>query len=70
MQIFFFLSVQISREVLTNCGIKFLSKLLQQVYQFLGIKGIKTTLYHTQLYELVEGFNWTLKNIMGTLGSD
>lgn len=56
--------VGISREVLTDCGRNVLSKLLQQVYQLLGVKGIKTTPYHPQSDRLVEQFNQTLKNML------
>lgn len=38
--------VGIPQEVLTDQGTNFTSKLLSQVYQYLGIKGIKTTLYY------------------------
>lgn len=41
-----FSRVGIPREVLTDCGTNFLSNLLGQVYQLLGVKGIKTTPYH------------------------
>lgn len=59
-----FSRVGIPREVLTDCGTNFLSKLLQQVYQLLGVKGIKTTPYHPQTDGLVERFNQTLKNML------
>ncbi len=59
-----FSRVGIPKEILTNCGTNFLSKLLRQVYQLLGVKGIKTTPYHPQTGGLVERFNQTLKNML------
>jgi len=59
-----FSRVGIPREVLTDCGTNFMSKLLQQVYQLLGIKKIKTTPYHPQTDGLVERYNQTLKNML------
>lgn len=56
--------VGIPREVLTDCGTNFLSKLTQQVYQLLGIRGIKTTPYHPQMDGLVERFSQTLKSML------
>ncbi|XP_030642341.1 G-protein coupled receptor family C group 6 member A-like [Chanos chanos] len=61
--------VGLPREVLTDQGINFLSKLLQQVYQLIGIKGIKTTPYHTQPNSLVETFNQTLKSMLRKFAS-
>lgn len=43
-----FSRVGIPREVLTDCGMNFLSKLLKQVYPLLGVRGIRTTPYHPQ----------------------
>ncbi|XP_028253710.1 uncharacterized protein LOC114429061 [Parambassis ranga] len=59
-----FSRVGIPKEVLTDCGTNFTSKLLQQVYQLLGVKGIKTTPYHPQTDGLVERYNQTLKNML------
>lgn len=59
-----FSRVGIPKEILTDCGTNFLSKLLQQVYQLLGVKGIKTTPYHPQTDGLVERYNQTLKNML------
>uniref|UniRef100_A0A3B5R704 Integrase catalytic domain-containing protein n=1 Tax=Xiphophorus maculatus TaxID=8083 RepID=A0A3B5R704_XIPMA len=59
-----FSRVGIPREILTDCGTNFLSNLLKQVYQLLGIKGINTTPYHPQSDGLVERFNQTLKNML------
>ena len=59
-----FSRVGIPKEVLTDCGTNFLSKLLRQVYQVLGVKGIKTTPYHPQTDGLVERYNQTLKSML------
>lgn len=52
-----FSRVGIAKEVPTDCGTNFPSKLLQQVYQLLRVKGIKTTPYHPQSDGLLERFN-------------
>uniref|UniRef100_A0A8C6VTB1 Gypsy retrotransposon integrase-like protein 1 n=1 Tax=Nothobranchius furzeri TaxID=105023 RepID=A0A8C6VTB1_NOTFU len=54
----------IPREILTDCGTNFMSKLLQQVYKLLGVKGIRTTPYHPQTDGLVERYNQTLKSML------
>ncbi|KAG5276770.1 hypothetical protein AALO_G00109540 [Alosa alosa] len=59
-----FSRVGIPREIITDQGTAFLSKSLKQVYDVLGIKGIKTTLYHPQTDGLVERFNQTLKSML------
>ncbi|XP_078793179.1 uncharacterized protein LOC144987743 [Oryzias latipes] len=59
-----FSRVGIPKEILTDCGTNFLSKLLKQVYSLLGVKGIKTTPYHPQTDGLVERFNQTLKTML------
>ncbi|KAL4008578.1 hypothetical protein ACER0C_002430 [Sarotherodon galilaeus] len=65
-----FSRVGIPREILTDCGTNFLSKLLQQVYKLLGIKGLKTTLYHPQTDGLVERYKQTLKSMLRKFVSD
>ncbi|KAL3999724.1 growth arrest and DNA-damage-inducible protein [Sarotherodon galilaeus] len=65
-----FSRVGIPREILTDCGTNFLSKLLQQVYKLLGIKGLKTTPYHPQTDGLVERYNQTLKSMLRKFVSD
>ncbi|XP_038147858.1 uncharacterized protein LOC119787881 [Cyprinodon tularosa] len=66
-------------EILTDCGTNFLSTLLKQVYQLLGIRSLKTTPYHPQTDGLTERFNQTLKQMLrkfvnetdaGTAGKD
>ncbi|XP_014857306.1 PREDICTED: uncharacterized protein LOC106926725 [Poecilia mexicana] len=65
-----FSRVGIPREILTDCWTNFLSKLLQQVYKLLGIKGLKTTPYHPQTHGLVKKYNQTLKNMLRKFVSD
>lgn len=69
-----FSRVGVAKEILTDCGTNFMSKLLKQVYQLLGVKGIKTTPYHPQTDGLVERYNKTLKHMLrkfvSSTGSD
>ncbi|XP_073721145.1 uncharacterized protein [Misgurnus anguillicaudatus] len=60
----FFSRVGIPKEILTDRGTNFTSLLLQQVYQLLGIKGLKTTPYHPETDGLVERFNQTLVQML------
>ena len=62
--------VGIPKEVLTDQGTNFTSKFLKQVYQYLGIKPIKTTPYHPQTDGLVERLNQTLKSMLRKFVSD
>lgn len=59
-----FSRVGVAREIVTDQGTNFVSELLKQVYQLLGIKGIRTTPYHPQTDGLVERFNQTLKKML------
>nr|XP_054591237.1 uncharacterized protein LOC129155100 isoform X2 [Nothobranchius furzeri] len=59
-----FSRVGFPREIVTDQGTNFMSTLLQQVYQLLGIKGIRTTPYHPQTDGLTERFNQTLKQML------
>lgn len=65
-----FSHVGIPKEVLTDQGTNFMSLILNQVYQLLGIKRVRTTPYHPQTDGLVERFNQTLKNILTKFVSD
>lgn len=70
----FFSRVGIPKEILTDRGTNFTSQLLQQVYQLLGIKGLKTTPYHPETDGPVERFNQTLvqmlRKFMNEVGTD
>ena len=55
------------KEILTDQGSNFTSALLQELYQMLGVKAIRTTPYHPQTDGLVERFNQTLKQMLRKL---
>lgn len=57
-------------EILTDQGSNFMSTLLKQVYQLLGIKSLRTTPYHPQTDGLVERFNATLKQMLRKFVND
>ncbi|KAF7642820.1 hypothetical protein LDENG_00250180 [Lucifuga dentata] len=59
-----FSRVGFPREILTDQGINFMSTLLKQVYQLLGIKSVRTTPYLPQTDGLMEHFNQTLKQML------
>lgn len=59
-----FSRVGFPREILTDQGTNFMSKLLKQVYQLLGIRSLRTTPYHPQTDGLTERFNQTLKQML------
>ncbi|KAJ8246605.1 hypothetical protein GJAV_G00253360, partial [Gymnothorax javanicus] len=60
----FFARVGFPREILTDQGTNFMSTLLKQVYQLLGIRSLRTTPYHPQTDGLTERFNQTLKQML------
>eukprot|EP00745_Piridium_sociabile_P039699 TRINITY_DN746_c0_g1_i1.p1 TRINITY_DN746_c0_g1~~TRINITY_DN746_c0_g1_i1.p1 ORF type:complete len:924 (-),score=128.82 TRINITY_DN746_c0_g1_i1:522-3017(-) len=57
-------------EVLTDRGTQFMSKTMEEVYDLLAIKGLRTTAYHPQCNGLVERFNGTLKAMLRRLIGD
>ena len=59
-----FSRVGIPREILTDQGSNFTSKLLKQIYLLLSVKGVTTSPYHPQTDGLVERFNGTLKSMI------
>ncbi|XP_057214591.1 uncharacterized protein LOC130569165 [Triplophysa rosa] len=56
--------VGIPKEVLTDQGTAFMSRTLRELYGLLGIKTIRTSVYHPQTDGLVERFNRTLKTMI------
>lgn len=54
----------IPKEILTDQGTNFTSKLLAELYGLLGVRALKTAPYHPQTDGLVERFNQTLKNML------
>lgn len=61
-----FSRVGIPSEILTDRGKNFMSDTLKQVYQLLGIRGIRATPYHPQTDGL-ERYNRTVKNMLKKL---
>jgi len=59
-----FSRVGIPEEILSDQGANFMSDLLQELYQLLHIRRIRTTPYHPQTDGLVERFNGTLKSML------
>ncbi len=59
-----FSRVGVPKEILTDQGSNFTSKLLSEIYKLLNVRGITTTPYHAQTDGLVERFNGTLKAML------
>ena len=59
--------VGIPSEILTDQGTCFMSSILTQLYRWLNVKRIKTSVYHPQTDGLVERFNQTLKRMLKKL---
>ncbi len=60
----------IPKEILTDQGSNFTSRLLREIYNLLHIHPIRTTPYHPQTDGLVERFNKTLKSLLRKTASD
>lgn len=54
--------VGIPKEILTDQGTSFMSRTLKEQYGLLGIKSIRTSVYHPQTDGLLERLNKTLKS--------
>ncbi|CDQ92886.1 unnamed protein product [Oncorhynchus mykiss] len=65
-----FSRVGIQDEILTDQGTNFTSRLMVQLHQQLGIKGLRITPYHPQTDGLVERFNQMLKNMLRKFVAD
>ena len=59
-----FSRIGIPKEILTDQGSNFMSKLLSSMYERLGIHALRTSPYHPQTDGLVERFNQTLKAML------
>jgi transposase InsO family protein len=59
-----FSRVGIPREILTDQGSNFTSRLLQELYKLLHVNSVKTSPYHPKTDGLVERFNQTLKTML------
>ena len=54
----------IPRQLLSDRGSVFLSKLMMEIYKLLGVKKVNTTAYHPQCDGLVERFNRSLIDML------
>ena len=59
-----FTRVGVPREILTDQGTNFTSKLLSELYRLPHVRPIRTSPYHPQTDGLVERFNGTLKSML------
>uniref|UniRef100_A0AAQ4R7G5 Integrase catalytic domain-containing protein n=1 Tax=Gasterosteus aculeatus aculeatus TaxID=481459 RepID=A0AAQ4R7G5_GASAC len=56
--------VGIPKEILTDMGTSFMSRTLRELYKLLGVKSVRTSVYHPQTDGLVERLNKTLKSMI------
>ncbi len=56
--------VGIPKEILTDQGTAFMSRTIRELYGLLGIKSVRTSVYHPETDGLVERFNRTLKTMI------
>ncbi len=56
--------VGIPKEILTDQGTAFMSRTIRELYELLGLKSIRTSVYHPTTDGLVERFNRTLKTMI------
>ena len=61
---FLFSRVGIAKEVLTDQGLCFMSRVMKEVLRLLQVKQLRTSVYHPQTDGLVERFNKTLKRML------
>lgn len=59
-----FTRVDIPKQVITDQGTSFMTKVLQAVWHFLRLQPLQTSIYHPQMNGLVERFNGTLKRML------
>ena len=59
-----FSRVGIAREVLTDQGTCFMSRVMKELLSLLQVKQLRTSVYHPQTDRLVERFNKTLKQML------
>ena len=62
-----FSRVGIAKEILTDQGTCFMSRVLSNLYRWLKVKRIRTSVYHAQTDGLVERFNKSLKHMVKKL---
>ena len=63
-QFLLFSRVGIAREVLTDQGSCFMSRVMKELFSLLQVTQIRTSVYHPQTDGLVERFNKTLKSML------
>ena len=56
--------VGIPKEILTDLGTNFTSRLLAELYSLLHVNALQTSPYHLQTDGMVERFNVTLKEML------
>ena len=59
-----FARVGIPEEILTDCGAKLTSQLVEEMYRLLGVKAIHTSPYHPQTDGMVQRFHSTMKMML------
>uniref|UniRef100_A0A8C5QSI0 Gypsy retrotransposon integrase-like protein 1 n=3 Tax=Leptobrachium leishanense TaxID=445787 RepID=A0A8C5QSI0_9ANUR len=59
-----FSRVGIPKEILTDQGTPFMSRVMRELCKVMGIKQLRTSVYHPQTDGLVERFNKTLKSML------
>ena len=59
-----FSCVGVAKEVLTDQGSCFMSRVMKEVLRLLQVKQLRTSVYHPQTDGLVERFNKTLKQML------
>ena len=59
-----FSRVGVQKEILTDQGTNFTSRLLSELYRLLRVRAVRTSPYHPQTDGLVERFNRTLKGML------
>ncbi|KAL1259056.1 hypothetical protein QQF64_009633 [Cirrhinus molitorella] len=62
--------VGIPKEILTDQGTPFMSQLMADLCRLLGVKQLRTTVYHPQTDGLVERFNQTLKQMLRRVAAE
>ncbi|KAL1265179.1 hypothetical protein QQF64_003206 [Cirrhinus molitorella] len=62
--------VGIPKEILTNQGTPFMSRLMADLCRLLGVKQFRTTVYHPQMDSLVERFNQTMKQMLRRVAAE
>ena len=59
-----FSRVGLPEEIVSDQGANLVGNLMKQLYELLGIRHIKTSVYHPEANGLVERFNGTLKHML------